>query len=225
MGSYAIFVLLPLAISWFIGYKLKSKFKEYSQTPLANGMSGAEVAKKMLADHQIVDVKVISTPGRLTDHYNPGDKTVNLSEAVYNMRNAAAVAVAAHECGHAVQHAKAYTWLTLRSKVVPAVQFSSRYMQWVLIAGIVTVGVFPQLLMFGIALFALTTIFSFITLPVEFDASKRALAWIKDKHIVTNDEYGMAKSALGWAAGTYVASALASLGTLAYYVMMLLNRR
>jgi len=225
MGSYLILVIIPMALSWYVGYKLKSKFKEYSQTPLANNMSGEEVAKRMLADNGISDVKVVSVRGRLTDHYNPMDKTVNLSEAVFHMRNAAAAAVAAHECGHALQHAKGYSWLQLRSKLVPAVQISSRFLPWVLMGGIFTIQIFPQLLLLGILLFAATTVFSIVTLPVEYDASNRALAWIKSKHIVTNDEFDMAEDALRWAARTYLVGAIASIGTLLYYVMIYMGRR
>ncbi len=223
--EYIIFVLVPIGLSWFVGYKLKSKFKQYSQTKLANGMSGEEVAKKMLADNGITDVKVVSVRGSLTDHYNPMNKTVNLSESVFHMRNAAAVAVSAHECGHAIQHARGYSWLQFRSKMVPTLQFSSKLMPFILMAGIAMIQVFPQLLLIGICMFALTTLFSFVTLPVEYDASKRALAWIKQRHIVTNDEFDMAEDALKWAARTYVVGAIASVGTLMYYVMIFLGRR
>ena len=182
-------------------------------------MSGAEIAEKMLADHGINDVKVISTPGRLTDHYNPADKTVNLSEAVYNQRNAAAAAVAAHECGHAVQHAQAYSWLTMRSKMVPMVQISSSLVQWVLIGGILMINTFPALLLIGIILFAVTTLFSIVTLPVEYDASNRALAWLKNKNMVSQQEYAGAEDSLKWAARTYLVAAIGSIATLLYYVM------
>jgi hypothetical protein len=182
-------------------------------------MSGAEIAEKMLADHGIHDVKVISTPGRLTDHYNPADKTVNLSEAVYNQRNAAAAAVAAHECGHAVQHAQAYSWLTMRSKMVPRVQISSSLVQWVLIGGILMINTFPSLLLIGIILFAVTTLFSIVTLPVEYDASNRALAWLKNKNMVSQQEYAGAEDSLKWAARTYLVAAIGSIATLLYYVM------
>ena len=188
-------------------------------------MSGAEIAEKMLADHGIRDVRVISTPGRLTDHYNPADKTVNLSEAVYNQRNAAAAAVAAHECGHAVQHATAYSWLTMRSKLVPVVSVASNYVQWILIAGILMVNSFPQLLLVGIVIFAATTLFSLITLPVEYDASNRALAWLENKRMLTQQEQAGAKDALTWAARTYVVAAIGSIATLLYYVMIYMNRR
>ncbi len=211
--------------SWLVGKQLKNKFEKYSKLHLRNGLSGAEIATKMLHDHGIYDVKVISTPGRLTDHYNPMDKTVNLSEAVYNQRNAAAAAVAAHEVGHAVQHATAYSWLTMRSKLVPVVSIASNFVQWVLLAGVLLINTFPQLLLIGIVLFALTTIFSIITLPVEYDASNRALKWLETKNMVTREEYAGAKDSLSWAARTYLVAALSSIGTLLYYVMMYMGRR
>jgi len=198
--------------------KLKSKFKKYSKMHLQNGLSGREIAEKMLADNQIYDVKVISTRGSLTDHYNPQNKTVNLSESVYSERNAAAAAVAAHECGHAVQHAKSYAWLQLRSRLVPAVGISSKFASILLIAGIFTVEAFPQLLLLGILLFAATVVFSIVTLPVEYDASNRALAWLENQHMVTDTEHDAAKDALKWAARTYVVAALSSIATLLYYV-------
>lgn len=211
--------------SWAVSARLKSKFEKYSKTQLQNGMSGAEIATQMLADHRIRDVRVISTPGRLTDHYNPADKTVNLSEAVYSQRNAAAAAVAAHEVGHAVQHAQAYSWLTMRSQLVPVVQFASNTVQWVLLAGVLLINTFPSLLLIGIILFAMTTVFSVITLPVEYDASNRALAWLENKRMVTREEHAGAKDALSWAARTYVVAALGSIATLMYYVMMYMGRR
>lgn len=214
-----------MAASYYVQYKLKSKFEKYSEVHLQNGMSGAEIAQKMLFDHGIRDVRVISTPGRLTDHYNPEDKTVNLSEAVYNERNAAAAAVAAHEVGHAVQHAKAYHWLTMRSKLVPIVSLSSNIVPFVLLGGILMIKTFPSLLLIGIGLFAMVTLFSFITLPVEYDASRRALKWLQDKQIVTQGEYAGSKDALTWAARTYVVAAISSLGTLLYYIMIYMNRR
>ncbi len=222
-----MFVLLIgiMLASWLVSNKLKSKFETYSKLHLQNGMSGAEIAEKMLADHGITDVRVISTPGQLTDHYNPADKTVNLSEGVYNQRNAAAAAVAAHECGHAVQHAVAYSMLTLRSQLVPIVSVASNYVQWVLLAGILMVRTFPQLLLIGILLFAATTIFSVITLPVEYDASNRALAWLEKSQVVTPQEHEGAADALKWAARTYVVAAIGSVGTLIYYVMIYLNRK
>jgi Zn-dependent membrane protease YugP len=217
-GSMIIGGVIML-FSWLVSNRLKSKFEHYSKLSLRNGMSGAEIAEKMLADHGISDVKVISTPGRLTDHYNPADKTVNLSEAVYNQRNAAAAAVAAHECGHAVQHAQAYEWLTMRSKLVPVVEIASNYMQWVLLAGILMINTFPSLLLVGIILFAATTIFSIITLPVEYDASNRALAWLKNKNMLGQEEYAGAEDSLKWAARTYLVAALGSIATLLYYIM------
>ena len=204
--------------------RLKNKFKKYSQLHLQNGMSGKEIAEKMLADNGIFDVKVTSTPGRLTDHYNPQNKTVNLSESVYSERNAAAAAVAAHECGHAVQHAKSYAWLKLRSRLVPAVGISSKLASFILIAGIFTVEAFPQLLLLGILLFSATVVFTIVTLPVEYDASNRALAWLEEKQMVTNEEHDAAKDALKWAARTYVVAALSSIATLLYYVNIYSSR-
>ncbi|MFY0643217.1 MAG: zinc metallopeptidase [Bacteroidia bacterium] len=218
---YWILIIGVMGLSWFVQSRLRSKFKKYSRTPLTNNMSGREVAERMLADHGITDVKVISVNGQLTDHYNPVKKTVNLSEAVYHHRNAAAAAVAAHECGHAVQHARAYSWLEIRSKLVPVVSVSSRWMQWVILAGIFLMGVVgPTLLYVGIGLFAFTTIFSFITLPVEFDASRRALAWMEDRNIVNSEELVLSKDALKWAALTYVVAAIGSLATLLYYIAL-----
>lgn len=209
-----------MLLSMIVSRRLQSKFKQYSQMPLSSGLSGKEIAERMLAENNIHDVQVISTGGQLTDHYNPLNKTVNLSEVVYNERNVAAAAVAAHEVGHAVQHAQAYSWLTFRSKVVPAVQFSSRYMQWVILAGFVAAQFMgPTLLAVGIAMFAVTTLFAFITLPVEYDASNRALAWLDSANIARGQEYEGAKDALKWAARTYVAGALGSLATLLYYIM------
>ncbi|MFD2513926.1 zinc metallopeptidase, partial [Pontibacter locisalis] len=216
IGIYIIGIAFML-ISMGVSARLKSKFKEYSQTPLSSGLSGREVAEMMLHDNGITDVKVMSVAGRLTDHYNPSDKTVNLSEYVYEARSAAAAAVAAHECGHAVQHAKAYAFLKFRSAMVPALSIASRYMQWIILIGILMIQATPVPLAIGVALFGLTTLFSFVTLPVEFDASKRALAWIDQRGIVTKQEHGMAKDALKWAALTYVVAALGSLATLLYY--------
>ena len=222
---YLLLIGVIMLASWFVSNRLKNKFELYSKLHLQNGMSGAEIAEKMLADHGITNVKVISTPGQLTDHYNPADRTVNLSEAVYNQRNAAAAAVAAHECGHAVQHATAYSWLELRSKLVPVVSVTSNYVQWILLAGILMVNTFPQLLLIGIVIFAATTLFAFITLPVEYDASNRALAWLENKRMLTQQEQVGAKDALKWAARTYVVAAIGSLGTLLYYVMIYMGRR
>ncbi len=225
MNMYIILMVLVMGASWLVQNRLKSKFKKYSNTPIRSNLSGKEIAEKMLADNGIYDVKVLSVTGQLTDHYHPVHKTVNLSEAVYNQRNAAAAAVAAHECGHAVQHARAYPWLTMRSKLVPIVSVSSKYMQWVLIGGILLIGQFPQLLMVGIVLFALTTLFSFVTLPVEFDASRRALAWMTESKVVAPEEHDDSKDALKWAAMTYVVAAISSLATLLYYVSILMGRR
>ncbi len=216
--SFLILAVAIMLASWLVSSRLKSKFEHYSKMQLQNGMSGAEIAEKMLADNGIHDVRVISVAGQLTDHYNPVKKTVNLSEAVYNQRNAASAAVAAHECGHAVQHALGYEWLTMRSKLVPFVNVASTYMQWILIGGILMMRTFPQLLLFGIVLFAATTVFSIITLPVEYDASNRALAWLENKRMLTRQEQAGAKDALKWAARTYVVAALGSVATLLYYV-------
>ena len=224
MGIYIIMIGFMI-ISWLVSYRLKSKFKEYSQVAFRGNMTGAEIAARMLQDNGINDVKIISVDGHLTDHYNPTDKTVNLSPEVYAGRSVAAAAVAAHECGHAVQHARAYAWLGMRSKLVPAVSFASRYMQWILLAGVLTITIFPYLLLAGIVLFTATTIFSFVTLPVEFDASNRALAWLEGSGVTSSQEHDMAKDALKWAAMTYVVAALSSLATLLYYVSIFLRRR
>lgn len=224
MGSMILIGFIML-LSWGVSAQLKSKFKKYSKVQLQNGMSGAEVAEKMLADHGIRDVKVISTQGMLTDHYNPVNKTVNLSEAVYNQRNASAAAVAAHECGHAVQHAIGYEWLQMRSKLVPVVSVASNLVQWILLGGILLINTFPSLLLVGIVLFSMTTLFTIITLPVEYDASNRALAWLENKRIVTRDELAGSKDALKWAARTYVVAAIGSIATLLYYISIYANRR
>lgn len=224
MGSgYLILAGAIMLFSWLVSSRLKSKFEHYSQLHLQNNMSGAEIATKMLHDNGIYDVKVISTPGQLTDHYNPADKTVNLSESVYNQRNAAAAAVAAHECGHAVQHARGYEWLRMRSKLVPFVNVASSFMQWILLAGILLLKTFPGLLLFGIILFSATTLFSIITLPVEYDASNRALAWLKTKNMLNPAEYAGAEDSLKWAARTYVVAALGSIATLLYYLSIYLG--
>lgn len=228
MWIYYVILGAIALVSWLVSNRLQSKFEYYSKVHLRNGMSGAEIAQKMLEDQGIRDVKVISTPGRLTDHYNPIDKTVNLSEAVYNQRNAAAAAVAAHECGHAVQHAQAYSWLTLRSKLVPAVSVSSNLSQWLIIGGFLLgaaakVGFGYWVALIGVILFAVTTAFAFITLPVEYDASNRALAWLKNKNIVTPQEYAGAEDSLKWAARTYVVAALGSLAQLLYWVYRLMG--
>jgi Zn-dependent membrane protease YugP len=221
---YIIFIVFML-LSWLVQSGLSSRFAKYSKIALPNGMSGKEVAEKMLRDHGITDVKVESVRGKLTDHYNPATKTVNLSEPVYASRSIAAAAVAAHECGHAVQHAHAYAFLTMRSKLVPAVSFASRWMQWVLLAGILLLNRFPELLLFGIGLFALTTLFSFVTLPVEINASRRAIVWLEHAGITDYETQPKAKDALRWAAYTYVVAALSSLATLLYYIMIFLRRR
>lgn len=223
--GYMILIGFIMLLSWGVSAQLKSKFKKYSKLQLQNGMSGAEIAEKMLADHGIRDVKVISTQGMLTDHYNPANKTVNLSEAVYNQRNAAAAAVAAHECGHAVQHAIGYEWLQMRSKLVPVVSVASNWVQWILLGGILLINTFPSLLLIGIVLFSLTTLFTIITLPVEYDASNRALAWLENKRIVTRDELVGSKDALKWAARTYVVAAIGSIATLLYYISIYTSRR
>jgi Zn-dependent membrane protease YugP len=225
MFGYYLLIGGIALIGGIVQSRLKSKFRKYSQLHLQNGLSGAEIAEKMLHDHGIYDVKVISTPGRLTDHYNPADKTVNLSEAVFHERNAAAAAVAAHEVGHAVQHAEAYSWLQFRSKMVPTVQFTGRLAQFAIIGGIILIKVFPQLLLLGILFFAVSVIFTFVTLPVEYDASNRALAWLKNAKMVTPEEYKGAEDALKWAARTYVVAALGALASLMYYVMIYMNRR
>jgi hypothetical protein len=214
-----------MLMSWLISSRLKSKFNEYSQVSFRGNMTGAQVAAKMLKDNGIYDVHVISVEGQLTDHYNPSEKTVNLSPEVYNGNSVAAAAVAAHECGHAVQHATAYQWLGMRTALVPAVSFASNWIQWILLAGILTINIFPYLLFAGIALFAVTTLFSFITLPVEIDASSRALAWLDTSGITTPQEHDMAKDALRWAAMTYVVAALSSLATLLYYISIASGRR
>ncbi len=215
-------------VSWLVSNRLQSKFAHYSQVQLRNGMSGKEIAEKMLHDNGIYDVKVTHVPGQLTDHYNPIDKTVNLSEAVYNQRNAAAAAVAAHECGHVVQHAQAYAWLNLRSKLVPAVNISSNLSNILIIVGFVLgaaakVGFGYWIAVAGVALFAISTAFAFITLPVEYDASNRALAWLKSKNMVTREEYAGAEDSLKWAARTYVVAALGSLAQLLYWVFRLMG--
>lgn len=219
-----IFAVFALA-SWAVGRRLKSKFKKYSQIGLRSGISGAEAAAQMLRDNGIHDVRILSTPGRLTDHYNPADKTVNLSGDVYHGRSAASVAVATHEVGHAVQHAKAYSMLKFRSAMVPVLNVSSQYLSWIILIGILMVNTTPIPLLLGIGIFALTTVFSFVTLPVEFDASRRALAWMDNQRIVSSQEHSMAKDALKWAAMTYVVAAMASLAQLLYLVSIFLGRR
>jgi len=230
IGYYIIIGLIAL-VSFAVSSKLKSKFEQYSQVHLRNGMSGAEIATQMLHDNGIYDVKVISTPGQLTDHYNPADKTVNLSEAVYNQRNAAAAAVAAHECGHAVQHATAYSMLEMRSKMVPIVNVSSTLSQWLIMGGLI-LGIASKGLSFGyviavigLILMAIATVFSLITLPVEYDASNRALAWLKNKNMVSQQEYAGAEDALKWAARTYVVAAIGAVASMLYWALQVFGRR
>lgn len=221
---WILFIGIAL-ISYIVQQNLNSKFKKFSKVPLSSGMTGREVAEKMLQDHGIYNVTVTSTPGHLTDHYNPTNNTVNLSPEVYNGNSVAAAAVAAHECGHAVQHAIAYAPLQLRSALVPVVSFASNWVQWILLAGIIMVQTMPSILFIGIILFAMTTLFSFITLPVEIDASRRATAWLQRAGITSNYDHPMAVSALRSAAYTYVVAALSSLATLIYYVLIFTGNR
>lgn len=229
MYTYYILIGAIALFSWLVSNRLKSKFAKYSKVHLRNGMSGAEIAEKMLHDHGITNVKVISTPGKLTDHYNPQNKTVNLSEAVYNQRNAAAAAVAAHECGHAVQHATAYSWLQMRSRMVPMVNISSSLSQWLIMGGLILgfaagSGIGYYVAIAGLILMAVATAFSFVTLPVEYDASNRALAWLKNKNMLSQQEYTGAEDALKWAARTYVVAALGALASLLYWAFRILGR-
>jgi Zn-dependent membrane protease YugP len=230
IGFYILIGAISL-MSWLVSNKLKSKFKKYAQVALRSGMTGAQIAEKMLSDNGIFDVKVISTPGRLTDHYNPKDKTVNLSESVYNQTNTAAVAVAAHEVGHAVQHAKAYSYLTMRSQLVPIVSITSKYSQWLVIGGVIlgatsdATGIGFYIAVTGLICMGFATVFSFITLPVEYDASNRALAWLQSKNMVSQQELVGAKDALKWAARTYLVAALGSLAMLLYWGMSILGLR
>ncbi len=230
LGFYIIIGVISL-LSWLVSNKLKKKFKHYSKLQLRNGLSGAEIAQKMLADHGITDVEVISTKGMLTDHYNPKNKTVNLSEGVYNQRNAAAAAVASHEVGHAVQHAEAYQWLQLRSKLVPAVSITSKFSQWLVIGGVIlgaasgNTGIGFVIAVIGLGFMALATVFSFITLPVEYDASNRALAWLKNKNMLSQEEQKGSEDALKWAARTYLVAALGSLAMLLYWGLQILGNR
>ena len=221
---WIIFIGFAL-LSYLVSARLKSKFENYSQIPLPNGMTGRDVAEKMLRDNGIYDVRVTCTPGHLTDHYNPADQTVNLSESVFYNCSIAAAAVAAHECGHAVQHATAYAPLRMRSALVPVVSFASNIMSWVLLGGMLLLHSFPQLMLFGILLFASTTLFSFITLPVEINASQRALAWLSNAGITNYGTHDKAEDALRSAAYTYVVAALGSLANLLYYLMLFLNAR
>ncbi len=225
--EYYLLLFIFAGLSMFVSSRLKSKFKTYSKLQLRNGMSGAEIAEKMLSDHGIRDVKVVSVKGSLTDHYNPMKKTVNLSESVYNERNAAAAAVAAHECGHAVQHAQGYEWLKMRSLLVPVVSISSNLSMWVIIIGLGMFGGTQNytIASIGVSMFALGTLFSFITLPVEYDASNRALAWLRRKNMVSQQELVASKDALKWAARTYVVAAIGSLATLIYLALRVNQRR
>mgnify|MGYP001819238414 CR=1 FL=1 len=232
MGMTGYYILIGgiALVSWWVSSRLKSKFRHYSKVHLQNGMSGAEIAEKMLADNGIRDVKVISTPGMLTDHYNPKNKTVNLSEGVYNQRNAAAAAVAAHECGHAVQHAKSYEWLTLRSRLVPVVSITSGMSTWLVFGGLVLgaaagMGMGYWIAVAGLVMMGLATLFSFITLPVEYDASNRALAWLKQTGTVTPQEFGGAEDALKWAARTYLVAAIGALANLVYWGLQIFGGR
>lgn len=224
MNIWVIFIAFMI-LSLIVSQTLKYKFSKYSKIQLDNGMSGKEVAERMLNSNGIYDVRVQSVPGQLTDHYNPVDKTINLSPEVYNGRSISSAAVAAHECGHAVQHATAYAWLGFRSKLVPVVSVSSRWVQWILLAGILLIQTFPAILLAGIILFAMTTVFSFITLPVEINASQRALAWLSNAGITSFENHPKAKDALKWAAYTYVVAALGSLATLLYYIMIFTGSR
>ncbi len=230
MLFYYLIIGAIALVSFLVSNTLKSKFKKYSKFQLRNGMSGAEIAEKMLSDHGIYDVKVISTSGQLTDHYNPKNKTVNLSESVYGERNAAAAAVAAHECGHAVQHATAYSWLQLRSNLVPMVNVASQLSQWLIIGGLIlgaasAAGIGYYVAIVGLLLMAVATTFSFITLPVEYDASHRALAWLSNKNMVSQEEYADAKDALKWAARTYLVAAIGALAMLLYWALSILGGR
>lgn len=230
LGFYIIIGVIALA-SWLVSNTLKNKFKKYSKVHLRNGMSGAEIAEKMLLDHGIKDVKVVSTAGMLTDHYNPTNKTVSLSAGVYSQRNAAAAAIAAHEVGHAVQHAQAYQWLTMRSMLVPVVSVSSKFSQLLVYGGLIlgaasdNVGIGFYIAILGLAFMALATAFSFVTLPVEYDASNRALAWLKNKNMVSQEEFSGSEDALKWAARTYLVAALGSLAMLLYWGLRILGGR
>ena len=224
-GAYWIIFIVFMVLSWVVSARLKSKFRTYSKVPIASGMTGRDVAEKMLRESGVTDVTVHSVAGELTDHYNPLKKTINLSREVYSGTSVAAAAVAAHETGHALQHAQAYSWLGMRSKLAPVVGFASNWIQWVLIAGLVLLNSRPEILLIGIVLFAITTLFSIITLPVEINASKRALAWLANAGITYSGTHDKAEDALKWAAYTYVVAALGSLATLIYYIMIFLGAR
>ena len=230
MSGYYLLLGIITFFSWTVSSTLKRKFAKYSKKHLSNGMSGCEIAEKMLSDHGISDVKVVSVKGQLTDHYNPRSRTVNLSESVYNERNAAAAAVASHECGHAVQHAKAYSWLQMRSAMVPVVSITSRFSTIIIFAGLFLgfgagLGLGYLVVVAGFLMMGIATLFSFVTLPVEYDASNRALAWLKSRHIVSRDEYKDAEDSLRWAARTYLVAALGSLATLLYWALQIFGRR
>jgi hypothetical protein len=230
MIGYYILIGAIALVSWLVSNQLKQKFAKYSKMQLRNGMSGKEIAEKMLADNGIYDVEVISTPGQLTDHYNPKNKTVNLSESVYNQRNAAAAAVAAHECGHAVQHAQAYSALGMRSALVPIVSVTSGMSQWLVIGGLILggatgLGLGWWVAVAGLVFMGFATLFSFITLPVEYDASNRALAWLENKHMVSREEHDAAKDALKWAARTYLVAAIGALASLLYWALQVFGGR
>ena len=220
-----ILLIAVMVLSFVVQQKLQSRFKKYSAIRNSSGMTGAQVAEKMLRDNGIYDVKVVSVPGMLTDHYNPQNKTVNLSEGVYNQNSIAAAAVAAHECGHAVQHAVGYAPLRLRSALVPVVNFANMAVQWVLLAGVLMINIFPSLIWLGIALFAMTTLFSVVTLPVEVNASARAVSWLESSGVASYDTKPMAVDALKWAAYTYVIAAIGSIATLLYYISIGNSRR
>jgi Zn-dependent membrane protease YugP len=225
MLTYLLIFGVFMLLSWLISYQLKSRFKKYSIIPINYGLTGRDVAEKMLGDSGIYFVKIVTVDGQLTDHYNPVTKTINLSHDVYYGNHVAAGAIAAHECGHAIQHAKAYVWLRMRSSLVPVVSIASNWVQWVLLGGVLLINIFPQLLLLGIILFSITTLFSIITLPVEINASKRALVWLNTANITSYNTYPKAKDALKWAAYTYVVAALGSLATLLYYIFIYLGRR
>lgn len=225
IGIQWIIFIGVAVLSWLVQLNLQNKFKKYSRIPTGNGMTGADVARKMLHDNGIYDVQVTHTPGHLTDHYNPANKTVNLSEGVYSSNSIMAAAVAAHECGHALQHARAYAPLQMRSALVPVVSFASQWVTWVILAGIFLINTMPGILLAGIILFAMTTLFSFVTLPVEINASKRALVWLSASGITNAFNHDKAEDALRSAAYTYVVAALGSLATLIYYVMIFMGRR
>ena len=225
IGIQWIIFIGVAVLSWLVQLNLQNKFKKYSRIPTGNGMTGADVARKMLHDNGIYDVQVTHTPGHLTDHYNPANKTVNLSESVYSSNSIMAAAVAAHECGHALQHARAYAPLQMRSALVPVVSFASQWVTWVILAGIFLINTMPGILLAGIILFAMTTLFSFVTLPVEINASKRALVWLSASGITNAFNHDKAEDALRSAAYTYVVAALGSLATLIYYVMIFMGRR